>query len=43
MYLYFMSFLHIDFDTGTLTTSSCKRRTYIFSVVNIMAADVQAT
>ena len=39
-----MSFLYIDLTpVDTYNTSWSKRRTYIFYIVNIMAADVLAT
>ena len=44
MYLQFISFLHIDrTHTGSWNPLSCKTRTYLFYIVNIMGADVLAT
>ena len=40
MYLQFISFLHTKKTTGSWTPSSCKTFSYLFCIVNIMAADV---
>ena len=42
MYLHFMSFFHIDM-TCNWNPLLCKKRTYLFYIVNIMGADVLAT
>ena len=43
IYLHYLSFLHIDLTQELKNPSSSKTRTYIFYIVNIMAADVLAT
>ena len=40
MYLQLISFLHTDIWHDTDSSSSCKTRTYLFYIVNVMDADV---
>ena len=42
IYLHFMSFLHVDMPQSW-NPLSCKTKTYLFYIVNIMGADVLAT
>ena len=43
MFLQFLSVLHTNMTKVFWNPTSCKTRTYLFYIVNSMAADIQAT